>query len=69
MQTKLTIGDRVITTRLDGEIGTVTAIRNLHGRYHAKISFEYGDIWINTDYLTVEPSDINHSTTTQAERK
>lgn len=59
MQPKLTIGDRVITTRNDGEIGTVTAIRNLHGRYHAKVSIEDGDVWINTDYLTVEPIDEN----------
>jgi hypothetical protein len=52
MTNKLTIGDRVITTRSDGEIGTVCGFRTWRGIDQANIVFEIGDEkWIGVDYL------------------
>jgi hypothetical protein len=60
MVTKLTIGDRVITTRLDGEIGTVCGFRIWHQKEQASVVFEIGvEKWIGVDYLTVELPDDN----------
>jgi hypothetical protein len=51
--TKLTIGDRVITTRNGGEIGTVCGFRTWHRKEQASIVFEIGEEkWIGVDYLT-----------------
>jgi hypothetical protein len=62
MQPKLTIGDRVITTRNDGEIGTVCGFRIWQQREQANVVFEIGDEkWIGVDYLTVAPIDDNQS--------
>jgi hypothetical protein len=54
MTNKLTIGDRVITTRLDGEIGTVCGFRTWHRREQANVVFEIGEEkWIGVAYLTI----------------
>jgi hypothetical protein len=59
---KLTIGDRVITTRNDGEIGTVCGFRTWHRKEQANVVFEIGeDKWIGVDYLTIEVTTIEQS--------
>lgn len=62
MQPKLTIGDRVITTRDDGEIGTVCGFRAWHKKEQANVVFEIGDEkWICVDYLTRQVTPIEGS--------
>jgi hypothetical protein len=63
---KLNLGDRVITTRDDGEIGTVIDITGAeYGS--AQISFDDGSRkWIGVDYLTVETGDNRSSGTPEA---
>jgi hypothetical protein len=62
MQNKLTIGDRVITTRYDGEIGTVADFRMWHSIEQALIEFENAESrWIGVAYLTLEVTPIESS--------
>lgn len=64
MQTnKLTIGDRVITTRRDGGIGIVRDLMlSGTGYWTALISFDEGvNKWIGVDYLTRQVTPIEGS--------
>lgn len=62
MTSKLTIGDRVITTRLDGEVGTVCGFRTWKLQEQANVVFEIGEEkWIGVVYLTRQVTPIEGS--------
>lgn len=59
MKPKFTIGDRVITTRSDGEIGTVCGFRASERGEQVNVVFEIGEEkWIGVDYLTLCPATV-----------